>query len=370
MPHVSSPVLRRLVDEPMAVPDRARRHLAGCGRCQAEHTEIAENAVAAARLLGAPGQVSDVDVDLEWILMAERLRQPGVQRRAVVREPWRMPRRLAGASLPVSAVVGVAVVAVGAGAAAALTSIYAPTHVAALPVSQGDAQALAKLFGISPSQLPGGLPPSGSRKLAFGDVTWSTAGQAQQVSSIARASALTHLPYSAPATLPAGVGSPSSIAIQPQVTATVTFSQNAGPGIAGSTLEITGGPGILVQYGGRSGLAGMPTLAIAVMERPAASSTGATASELESFLLSRGGLPSGLAQELRLLGNPGTTLPVPVPSGMSAQRTEIGGAPGVVISGPADAVSGVIWESHDGVVHGVGGLLDSGDVLSVARQIG
>src|SRR5258708_21337096 len=64
------------------------------------------------------------------------------------------------------------------------------------------------------------------------------------------------------------------------------------------------------------------------MERPRASSTGATASQLEAFLLSRGGLPSGLAQELRLLGNPGTTLPVPVPSGMSAQQLKIGGGPG------------------------------------------
>jgi len=368
MPHVSSPVLRRLVDEPLAVPDRARRHLAGCGRCQAERTEIAQNAAFAARLLGAPLETSDVD--LEWILLAERLRQPDAAQRPVIRNPWRMPRRLVNASLGTSTAVGAGVVAIGVGAAAALTSVYAPTHVAPLHVSLGDAQAIAKLFGLSPSQLPGSPPASGSRKLAFGSVSWTSAGRAEEVSSIARASALTHLAYSAPATLPAGVGSPSGIAVQPQVTATVTFSQKAGPGIAGSTLEITGGPAILIQYGGRSGVAGLTTLAIAVMERPTASSTGATASQLEAFLLSRGGLPSGLAQELRLLGNPGTTLPVPVPSGMTAQQLEIGGAPAVLITGPADAASGVIWESRDGVVHGVGGLLDSKDVLGVARQIG
>jgi hypothetical protein len=166
------------------------------------------------------------------------------------------------------------------------------------------------------------------------------------------------------------VGSPSNIAVQPQVTATVTFSQNAGPGIAGSTLEITAGPAILVQYGGRSGMGGLTTLVIAVMARPTASSTGVTAGQLETFLLSRGGLPSGLVQELRLLGNPGTTLPVPVPSGLSTRQLQIGGAPAVLVTGPADAASAVIWESRDGVVHGVGGLLDSRDVLSVARQIG
>ena len=368
MPHVSSPVLRRLVDEPMAVPDRARRHLAGCDRCQAQRTEIADNAAVAARLLGAPPDAADVD--LEWILLAERLRQPGAAQAAVIRNPWRVPRRLAGASIGTSTAVTAAAVAIGVGAAAALTSVYAPTHVAPVPLSQTDAQAIAKLFGLSPSQLPGSLPPSGSRKLAFGQLSWTTAGRVQQVSTIERARALTRLPYSAPATLPAGVGSPSSIAVQPQVTATVTFSQDAGPGIAGSTLEITGGPGILVQYGGRPGVAGLTTLAIAVMERPTASSTGATAGQLEAFLLSRPGLPSGLTQELRLLGNPGTTLPVPVPPGMSAQQLKIGGASAVLLTEPADAASGVIWESQDGVVHGVGGLLDSKDVLSVARQIG
>src|SRR5258706_11855661 len=100
MPHVSSPVLRRLVDEPIAVPDRARRHLASCGRCQAERTEIAENAAVAARLLGAPREISDID--LEWILLADRLRQPDAAKQPVIRNPWRVPRRLAGASLGTS----------------------------------------------------------------------------------------------------------------------------------------------------------------------------------------------------------------------------------------------------------------------------
>jgi hypothetical protein len=282
-----------------------------------------------------------------------------------------VPRRLAGVSLGSGTAVAAGVLVVGVGAAAALTSVYAPTHVAPLPVSKKDAQAIADLFGLSPAQMQGGLTPSGSRKLTFGELTWTSAGPAQQVSSIARASALTHLAYSAPATLPAGVGSPSSIEVQPQVTATVTFSQNAGPGIAGSTLEITGGPGFLVQYGGRSDVANnLTTFVIAVMERPTASSTGATTSQLETFLLSRPGLPSGLAEEVRLLGNLGTTLPVLVPSEMSTRQVTIGDAPAVLVSEPADAASAVIWESRDGLVHAVGGLLDTTDVLNVARQIG
>jgi hypothetical protein len=364
MNHVSSPVLRRLVDEPLAVPDRARRHLAGCERCQAESTEVARNAALAARSLSAPRGIADVD--LEWILLQDRLGEPdGAQRPAV-----RMPRRLARVSVGAGTAVVAGVLAVGAAAAAALTTVYAPTHVAPVRVSPGDLRAVESITGIGAAQLSGGLPPSGSMKLAFGEVSWNTTGGPEQVSSIARASALTDLAFPTPATLPAGVGAPSRVMVQPQVTATVQFSQDAGPGVAGSTLEVTVGPAIAVQYGSAFGSSGVPTLAVAAVRRPVASSTGATASQLEAFLLSRPGLPAGLVQELRLLGKPGTILPVPVPSGMWEQLQQIGGLPAVLVTDPNGFASAVIWEGGDGVVHAVGGLLDKEDVLNVARQVG
>ena len=366
MRHVPSPVLRRLVDEPMAVPDRDRRHLAGCDRCQAESSEVAASAAAASRLLAAPPNVADID--LEWIMLQERLREAAAPGRPVVHVPRRMPRRLV--TLGTGTAVAAGVIALGVGAAAALHSIYAPTHVAPVTISPADLAAVENIAGLSGSQLSGNLPPSGSRQLAFGELSWTSAGAPRQVSSIARASALTRLAFSAPATLPAGVGPAGNIAVAPQVTATVRFNASAGPAIGGSTLEVTAGPAIVVQYGSRTGQDGLTTLVVAVMARPVASSTGATASQLEAFLLSRPGLPHGLAQELRMLGSPGTTLPVPVPPGVSAQQLKINGAPAVLVTVPSRVASGVVWESRDGVVHGVGGLLDSGDVLGVARQIG
>lgn len=365
MPHVPSPQLRRLADEPLAVPDRALRHLSGCGRCQAEADEIAADAALAARILGAPCDIGDVD--LEWAMLQERLQEPGP---AGSRAGGRLPRRLGRVSVSTGTIAAAAVVALGAGAAAALTTIYAPTHVAPVRVDQSDLQAVEDITGLGPSQLAAGLPPSGSRSLAFGQLTWTSAGRAQQVGSIARASALTHLAWSAPAALPHGVGAPGSVALAPQVTAAVSFSRSAGPGIAGSTLQITAGPAVVVQYGGTSANASPATMAIAVMQRPVASSSGATAGELEQFLLSRGGLPAGLAQEVRLLGNPATTLPVPVPPGMTQQQLTIGGTPAVLVTASSGVASAVIWESKDGTVHAVGGLLDKEDVLSVARQIG
>jgi len=363
MHHVPSPVLRRLVDEPLAVPDRARRHLADCDHCQAQSTEIAADAALASRLLSAPREVSDID--LEWILLHDRLEAPGAAQRPARHAPGRMPRRLAHISVGAGTAVVAGVLAVGAAAAAVLNTVYAPTRVAPVRVSAADLRAIENVTDIGTGQ----LTASGSRQLTFGEVSWTTAGGPQQVSSIARASAITGLAFPAPGTLPGGVGAISRIAVQPQVTATIRFSQNAGSAVAGSTLEVTAGPAIAVQYGGTDG-SNLITLAIVAGRRPVASSTGATASQLETFLLSRPGLPAGLVQELRLLGKPGGVLPVPVPSGMWEQLQDIGGVPGVLVTDPSAFASAVIWESRDGVVHAVGGLLDKEDVLSVARQVG
>jgi hypothetical protein len=364
MYHVPSPVLRRLVDEPLAVPDRARRHLADCDRCQAHSTEIAADAALATRVLGAPRAASDID--LEWILLQDRLAAPGAAQRPARRVPRRMPRRLAPVSVGAGTAVVAGVLAVGAAAAAVLNTVYAPTRVAPVRVSVGDLRAVENVAGIGTGQ----LPASGSRQLTFGEVSWTTAGGPQQVSSIARASAITGLAFPTPGTLPGGVGAISQIMAQPQATATIRFSQNAGPGVAGSTLEVTAGPAIAVQYGGTTGGSNLPTLAIVAARRPVASSTGATASQLETFLLSRPGLPASLVQELRLLGKPGGVLPIPVPSGMWEQLQDVGGVPGVLITDPSAFASAVIWESRDGVVHAVGGLLDKEDALGVARQVG
>jgi hypothetical protein len=364
MYHVPSPVLRRLVDEPLAVPDRARQHLADCGRCQAQSTEVAADAALAARVLGAPREVSDID--LEWILLQHRLAAPGAAQRPARRVPGRMPRRLARVSVGTGTAVVAGVLAMGAAAAAVLNTVYAPTQVAPVRVSVGDLRAIENVTGIGTGQ----LSSSGSRQLTFGEVSWSTAGGPQRVSSIARASAITGLAFPTPGTLPGGVGAISQIMAQPQVTATIRFSQNAGPGVAGSTLEVTAGPAIAVQYGGTTGGSDLPTLALVAARRPVASSTGATASQLETFLLSRPGLPASLVQELRLLGKPGGILPVPVPSGMWEQLQDVGGVPAVLITDPSAFASAVIWESRDGVVHAVGGLLDKEDALGVARQVG
>src|SRR5262249_10497305 len=82
------------------------------------------------------------------------------------------------------------------------------------------------------------------------------------------------------------------------------------------------------------------------------------------------GVPAHLGAELRLLNDVGSTLPVPVPSGVDSTSTTVNGSAAVVLSDPSKTVSAVVWEDAQHEVNIVAGLLDERDVLPVAQQIG
>lgn len=370
MRHVTDGALRRLHDEPLAVPDADRQHLDACGRCRADSGTIAENAALADRLLAAPPPVTDADV--AWARLQRRLADPVLARQPAARIPRNPGRRVLNVSVGTGTIVTASLVAGGVAAAATLTTVFAPTKVTPVHFNQADVRAIANILGAGSGASSGGglLPGSGSQSLPFGTVTWSSAGQPRQVASVAAARGLTHLAFSPPATLPAGVGRAAAVMVQPTEKGTISFSRDAGHGVGGTKLALTVGPAMMVQYGGRSSGDQTTTLGILTMRRPVATSTGATISQLEEFLLSRPGVPPSLARQVRLLGNLGTVLPVPVPAGADSQRVRIGGASGVLITDESGVASAVIWESHDGIIHAVAGLLTAKDALNVARQIG
>ena len=260
----------------------------------------------------------------------------------------------------------------GVAAAATLTTVFAPTHVQTVPVNSSDLRAIVSVLGAGTA--PAQQAAAAGRRFAAAGVRLAPldVGRPQPVRSarVGRASALTHLAFTAPATLPAGVGPISAIYMQPMATATVVISRNASPSVGGTSLAVTGGPAILVQYGGQAGGPGLTTLGILTMRRPVATSTGATITQLENFVLSRPGIPADLVRQIKLLGNLSTVLPVPVPPGATSEHVRVGGWPGVLITAASGAASAVIWENRDGVIHAVAGLLDRKDILDVARQLG
>jgi hypothetical protein len=370
MRHVSDGVLRRRQEEPFAVPDAAGRHLETCGRCRASSGKIAEDAALASRLLAAPPVTTDTETDAAWARLRRQLELEPAARRPSVRRSGvpRFPRPVVNVPAATGVAVAAVLVAGGVAAAATLTTVFAPTKVAPVHVTTGDLKAITNVLGIG-SETSHLSPGGGSQQLRFGTLRWSSSGHAGPVASVAQATARTHLAFTAPARLPAGVGAISGVAVQPQGTATITFSKSIAAPVGGTSLAVTAGPAMLVQYGGQVAGTRVPTLGILTMRRPAATSTGATTSELENYLLARPGIPSDLVRQVRLLGNLGTVLPVPVPPGATATHLRVNGAPAVLLSVASGGASAVIWESHDGTVHAVAGLLDSQDILNVARQI-
>jgi hypothetical protein len=367
--HIPDGMLRRLDDEPLAVPDRVSDHVASCGRCRSRRAEIADDTELAAQLFGAPQLVPDVDH--AWARLRRELDRSPAERPERRRPAFVAPRhaRLPRVSLRAGLAIGaVGVLVAGTAAAASLTTVFSPTHVAPLAVSQSDMRAIAALTDLGNGHPLGGFAtPTGSSRLRFGTITWSS-GSAQSASSLAQANAEAGLAASLPAHRPAGVGAVRQFMVTPHMHATVTFDSGAA-GLAGSSVAIDAGPAVLAQYGAAGG-GSTPTLTVATMRVPTARSTGASLSQIEAFLLSRPGIPPALAEEVRLLGDLRTTLPVPVPPGASVRSVQVGGWPGILVADSSNAAAGVVWEDGRGLLHLVVGLLDSQDVLNVAKQLG
>ena len=368
MRHVLDGTLRRLIDEPFAIADRDIRHVEGCARCTARLERFIGDAAAAERIFDVPVLV-DTDIALSHS-QASTVVTP--RDRVTLQFRRRRSWSLMGASFSTGAsVAAVGVVLASIAAAATLTTVFAPTRVAPVPVSQADVTELTQLMALNTTTSLGGFKsPSGSETLSFGTVSWTSSGSGKPVASLADAEATTGLSVTLPTTLPNGVSGVDRYAVAPKVTATITFDANAGSSLSGSSLVVNLGPAIAVSYSGSSTLHDIGPLGIVTAAQPIATSSGASTSEIEDFLLSRPGVPADLAEEVRLLGNLQTTLPIPTPSGTNSASTVINGSPAIVLSDNSNAASGAIWEDHNGIVHAVAGLLDKGDLLGVAQQIG
>lgn len=369
--HPAEGVLRRLLDEPLLVPDRTRAHVRACSRCDTRLGKLAAAAEIVETLLPSqPELAPDSRAALAALRRRFRTLDPSVlASRRAVRE--RLPRPLAHASgrtVAASAVV-VLVAATGMGTAVAgvhWTRIFEPSAVAPVPVSRAELLALPHLSEF------GRLTPPHQPKLT-------------PEASLAASEAASGVTLSLPSSLPQGVSGSPSFLLVPRMTATFTFSsaraEAAGlaagavlpplpPGFDGTQLRESVGPGVLVVYGiGASSnpLADLPALALMAVRPPVVESTGVTVQALEHYLLRLPFLLPSLAAALRQLGNPITTLPIPIlPAMRQSQATTVNGAKAVLLALDNQVASAVVWESR-GTVRAVGGLLSSKSVLALAR---
>lgn len=362
MGHLADGALRRLIDEPLAISERDRRHLEGCERCQARRGALALDAEAVAGLLETPALEPDLAGALEHVRAAAPASQRDRVRARLAVDIQRFGR-------PALLAAAVAVVAVPAFAYGAVqfNRIYAPKNAS---VTTATVQ--------TPTQDEiAGLPDLSS----YGTATWVAKPQTETGVSADEAKQATGL---TPPAVPAGyAGKQVTYSTVSASEAKFTFADNAqnrAGGVAGAVLDIKGGPGLVEVIGtvptGQSPQSISPDqipLVIAESKAPVVTSTGPSVKQLEDFLVAQPGIAGhpDLVQEIRSIGDPiaagELVLPIPASYATSTPAT-VSGAHGQVVTDKSGELRVVVWQKGT-TVFAVAGHLDQTALLGIANSI-
>jgi len=367
--HLSDGTLRRIYDEPLALTSLDQAHFDGCTVCKARFESIAHAARATATLLSVPGFTPEPTAALRSVRIRIRADEAGRPIRWYERRLDRFSPRFRPLATPAIAIL----------LAAALL-----TGVTATGVAQGWFRVFEPRTVAPVSVVPSDFASTGAL-LDYGDVTWlPDAPTLHQLTDATTAAAQSGLPALMPASLPQGVSGPVSFGTISHATGSLTFNAerlrasaatkgvhvNAMPAkINGSKLIVNAGPALVEAWGlsAKSTQAEMPTLVIAQTRVPTVDSTGATAAELEDYLLSQPGVPPDIAAQIKAIKDPSTTLPIPIPKGLATtESVQINGVQGLLIKAVIGA--GVVWQKN-GVIYAVGGLLTPDQVLAIATSL-
>lgn len=375
--HPSDGTLRRWLDEPLSVDAMQRRHVDGCERCARHVASIRADAERTRRLLA--GAVPGLDGAAALRRSRERrasvdpTRTPSrVRARSWSSDPRRRARltRWSAAGVCAASLAGALVVT---GAAQSLITIFQPREFSPVPITDSDIRSLAELA-------------------AYGEVSGVPALSLRSVAGAGAAAAAAGVAVLSPAHLPDGISATPRYAVISGGVVSFTFEATKAQAAAldqgatlppmpaaidGTTLTLTVPPVLIESYGAditaliRSGPAGLTGTALVVVEArtPSLTSTGATAAQLENYLLAQPGIPADLAAEIRNVGNPSSTLPVPIPiDRATAQNVTIAGGPALLIGDSTGVGSLALWQ-RGGVVYAVAGSLTSDQLLAVADSL-
>lgn len=354
-----------MVDDPDARATSDARHLEDCAECRTRLDAIADDAKAIGVLLAVPEAKVDVARAFQHVRTAPASR-PAFGLRLPMLPPISRPVRLTFAA----AVAAVALVAVALAADGGL--FIQPSTVTPVPITLADMESLSQLS-------------------AYGELTWTTQPQLQVVTSASEAESISGLKPPVVNNLPKGVSSTVTYAATPQAVAVFTFdAQKAAAAAAGSgkalprlpagmdraKLTVTVGPAVAEIYGNLKKPSGsdvssadLPQLVVARSAVPTASSTQVTVSQLESYLMSMPGISPELKAAIRAIGDPSTTLPIPIPAQFAtSSKVQVQGVTGLALGDNTGLGAGVIWVKH-GSVYAVAGSIKQSDAIAVANNL-
>jgi hypothetical protein len=284
-----------------------------------------------------------------------------------------------------AAAAGVVIVASAltlSGVADSILKIFEPKSVVAVPLTQSDLNYLGQACaGLNLQECMG----------AYGTFEWTAPPQPKEVQSRGQASAEAGFAAQAPTSLPSSVTGSPRYGVVNRSTATFTFSadstkqaaarqnRTAPPlpaNIDGSKLFITGGPAIVQIWGAPTGATGatgaypdVPTLIVGQAKAPTVSSDGVTVDQLRSYLLSQPGISPQLAAAIRAIGDPSSTLPVPVPAELAISHpVTVQDVQGLYVGDNTGIASAVIWQK-DGMMFEVIGSFNESQALAIANSM-
>jgi hypothetical protein len=321
-----------------------------------------------------------VNTDEALARFQARIQTEGIAPVVSVARPRVTSRWLQG----LAAAAGVVIVASAltlSGVAETVLKIFEPKTVVGVPLTQNDLTYLGQSCGgLNPQECLG----------AYGTFVWTTPPQPKEVSSRSQATALAGFTALAPTSLPSSVTGDPRYGVINRSTATFTFSadstrqtaarlnRTAPPmpaNIDGSKLFIIGGPTVVQIWGAPTTQSApgaypdVPTLVVGQAKAPTVSSDGITVDELRTYLLSQPGISPQLAAAIRAIGDPSSTLPVPVPAELAISHpVTVQGVQGLYVGDNTGIASAVIWQK-DGMMFEIIGSFNESQALSIANSM-
>ena len=366
MAHLTDGTLRRMVDDP-DVAREERAHLDGCAECEARFQVIADDARSIATMLAVPEARVDVASAFHRVATA-----PAATPRLGFRWPVAMPRSRPVAFAFAAVLVGVALLA---GVIARDFSLnITPNTVTPVPVTVADMQSLSQLAD-------------------YGSVTWTKQPSLQVVASASDAAAaagglqpptVNNLPKDVPTTV--------TYVAMSQGVAVFTFDASKAAaaaaqqgktlpalpsGMDGAQLTVTVGPAVGEVFGnlkqpsgsGTPDVASLPRLVVGLSSAPTATSTQVSVKQMEDYLLSLPGVSDQLKAAIKAIGDPSTTLPIPIPVQYATSKTvTVQGVQGVALGDNTGVGSAVIWVKNH-VVYAVAGSVKQTDAIDIANNL-
>ncbi|MEA2664957.1 MAG: hypothetical protein QOI11_1901 [Candidatus Eremiobacteraeota bacterium] len=254
-------------------------------------------------------------------------------------------------------------------------SVFQPRAVKAIAITPADERALRA------------LPPLE----AFGTLRGTRSPGLDEVGSASEAAQSAGRPLRLPGTVPANLARDAHYEITRRARTTFTFSaakaaawakthkvafQPPPRGLDGATYTAILAPVAIVTYGtpprGRRADRGVRRgefLAVVQAPVPTVRAQGAPLSALSGWFARQPGLPAGLAAQVKAIGDPTQTLPIPIRfDKQTAAQVQVDGVQGLAIGDETGIGSAVVW-TKGGTLYAVGGTLAQSAVLAIANDL-